>query len=268
MKKLTKKEMVKEIERVLNSDIVFEEVEPLTELDIDDYVDRIFEETQTTINPGGKKMKENFVIGAKDVSQWKYGKKVKPSEATEAVVEVKAVKAVEAVAAVKANKKEGIEAVAAVAAVEAVKGVKGKPAMPATNGSIQMYFKAVSEEVAQEAVLRMVDQGLTVDNADDDGNAVFFDEVNKHWFFSFTDELDSALRSAFKAAKAKDGYNAAGLALLNVEPKIAEPKGNVKTGKKKKETVKIAEIVEEDEDEPIIEMILDDDEDEDNEWPA
>ncbi len=209
------------------------------------------EATQTTTKPGGSKMKENFVIGARDCSQWKYGKKVKPAEATEAV---EAVKGVKATAAVKANNKEGIEAVKAVAAVEGVKAQKAIPAKAATNGSIQMFFKAVSEEVAQEAVARMIQEGLTPDNADQDGNAVYFDDKLEIWFFSFTHELDRKLRDAFKAVKAKDGYNAPGLALLKeeakkkaasekkaAEPKEKEVKGNVKSGKNEPEDKEVSE---------------------------
>ncbi len=271
------------IERVLNSDIAFEEVEPMTGISekakkaaeaccksidkatpakvskrvagvidsINKEEDAMFEGhplfDQTTIKTGGKKMKENFVIGSRDCSQWKYGKKVKPAEATAAVEAVKGVKAVEAVAA---DKEAGIKAVKAVAAIKAV---KAQPAKPATNGSIQMYFKAESEECAQEAAARMVDQGMTLDNPDQDGNAVYFDEDHKHYFFSVTHELDRAIRAAFKKCKAKDGYNAPGLALLKEEAKKesnakkaaekeasekakaeadakSEPKGNVKTG--------------------------------------
>jgi len=202
---------------------------------------RMVDSTESMINnikTGGKKMskpelKENFVIGARDCTQWKYGKKVKPAAATEEVVAVKG----------KKEKKDDDGNIVQ----EAVKAVKAVPAKPATNGSIQIYFKAVSEEVAQEAVTRLIHEGLEPDNADQNGNAVFYDKKFKHWFFSFTHEKDRVLRDAFKAVKAKDDYNAPGLAILKAEKKAAEkakkeaeakkeaaksePKGNVKSGK-------------------------------------
>jgi len=270
MKKLTKKEMVEEIkvamkitdEKTLKTlmrkkhsdlyiewfkctadfDIDFEEVEPLTK--IEDITKEAVEASQTQTLEG-KKMKENFVIGAKDLVHGKLGKTTKLAEATPAV---EAVKGIKAVAAVEANKEEKIQASAAVGAVKAVKAA---PAKEATLETSEIYLKCVSQEVADEAMARIIDQGHEING--DEGSKTFEDDGMISFSFTTTAPEDAPPGTAMKMwravvnkCKAKDGYNAPGLAILKAEAKktadaekaeakAKEPKGNVKSGKSEPE---------------------------------
>lgn len=174
---------------------------------------------------GGKKMemKENFVIGTRD-ARLAIGSLKKATEAVEAVEAVKGVKE-------KKDKDGNVTQ-------EAVTAVKAVPAKPATKAVQTVFLIATSEEIANEIIARMADQGFTDAN---EGQAEVLE--NGEFRLRYTAGTDKPIRAAFKKCKAKDAYNAPGLALLKEEAKKKaaeekakkeakkEPKGNKKSGK-------------------------------------
>lgn len=184
-------------------------------------------------------MIENFVIGASD-ARFSTGslKKAKPAvEAVEGVEAVEAVEAVKAVKAIKANKTKGIEAAPAIKAVKAVAGVKGVKAVeaqPATEAVQTVYYRAKTEEIAQQVWARMKDQGYE----DAFGGQI----IEEKGLFNLTYKAPTIaeLRAAFKKCKAKDGYNAPGLKALAEKAK-ADKAAKKAEEKAKKDAEKAAE---------------------------
>ena len=180
-----------------------------------------------------KKMKENFVIGSRDArlvsGLFKEAKKAKP--AVEAVEAVKAVKEVKAVPEKIVNDKVQ-KAVAAVALVKAIKAVKAQPAVPAIPANYSMKIGCNSKAVATELIARMADQKIEqkVDTKITEDNGTFL--------VVFIAISDKVIRAAFKNCKAKDGYNAPGLAILTAKAKKEAEKAAKEATKEKKEEKK------------------------------
>ena len=193
----------------------------------------------TTNRKGIKKMKENFVIGAREArlvsGQLKEAKKAKP-----AVLPIKAVKAVKEVKAVpeKIVNDKVQPAVKAVALVAAVKAVKAQDAIPAQPAIYSMKIGCNSRPVINELIARMADQKIE-QKAD-----TKITEDNGTFFAIFTAENQKVIRAAFKNSKSKTSYNAPGLTILAAKVKKEAEKEAAKEkkekGKNKKEEKKSA----------------------------
>lgn len=179
------------------------------------------------------KMVENMVVGARD-AKLSIGSLKKAKPAVEAVAEVKGVKGVEAKPAVKADKEKGIKAQKAVKAVAEVKAVKAVEAAPAKPSVQQVHLDSVSKEVRDEVRARMANQGFTdkFDGQDIEHNGLFR--------LTYEAETDKPIRAAFKACKAKKGYNAAGLKIQE-DAKKAEAKAKKEQEKKEADAAKTKE---------------------------
>lgn len=174
------------------------------------------------------KMKENFVIGARETrlvsGQPKEAKKAKP--AVKAVEAVKAVKEVKAEASKIVNDKTQ-PAVKAVAGVAAVKAVKAQDAVPARSASYSMKIGCNSKAIATELIARMADQKIE-QKAD-----TKITEDKGTFFVIFTAVSDKVIRAAFKNSKSKTSYNAPGLAIIVAKDKKEAEKEAAKLKKEK-----------------------------------
>lgn len=180
---------------------------------------------------GDKKMIKNFVVGSRDATLT-IGSLIKAKAAIPAVKEVKEVKEVIAIAPVpeKKNPKTGKVIQKKVKGVKGVKGVKASPAIPAQSATPEIrtvILKCKTQEIAEEIIARMADQGHKL-----------MEEI-KHiepgtFDLFYTAESDKPIRAAFKKCKNKDGYNKAGLDILN-KTKRAQAKAK-KNAEEKKET--------------------------------
>jgi len=190
------------------------------------------------------KMKKNFVIKMND-AKLKMGSLKKAKDAQPEVKEVKAVKGVKAQPAVKAVKEvkdddgkvitEAVKAQPAVKEVKAVKGVKGKPAVPAQPQEQTVYLISKDKEILGEVMARMADQGFTPEL---DGQMLEVDGLFRLTYKAITDRV---IRDAFKVCKAKDGYNADGLAIIEAEKKKeAKAKKEAEAKAKKEQEAKDA----------------------------
>jgi hypothetical protein len=101
------------------------------------------------------------------------------------------------------------------------------PEIPAKPESSEVYVKCVSEEVARECCARLEDQGFEINY-----EGLIFEDGGG-FLFSFTatakvgDPKGTATkiwRKALKACKAKDGYNAPGLVILEKRKKRGNQK--------------------------------------------
>lgn len=255
MEKLTKKEMIEELVKInknLNPNtlikLTWDKLD--TKLAALKIVNQKNEEKKMTEK---LEMTEGFVVGARD-AKLSIGSLKKAKPAQEAVEAVKGVKGVEAVEAVKANKKEGIEAVKAVKAVEEVKAVKAVEAAPAKLPVQQVHLDSNSEEIMREVRARMADQGF----ADKFEGQII--EHNGMFRLTFEAETDKPIRAAFKACKAKTGYNEAGLKTL-----ADAAKADAKAKKEAEKKAADAEEKDAPKDEP---KTKDEEPKEEGEWPG
>lgn len=145
---------------------------------------------------------KTFVIGARD-ARLEIGSLKKAKDAQPAVKAVKAVKAKPEIRDANTGEitQEGVEAVAA---------VKAKPAVPAQPAEQKVRLVASagpdSRKVAEQIVARMRDQGF-------EPHGEITEKENGEHQVIYVDESDKPIRAAFKACKAKDNYNKAGLEL-------------------------------------------------------
>ena len=183
---------------------------------------------KTSNKKGIKKMKENFVIGAREArlvsGQLKEAKKAKP--AVKAVEAVKAVKEVKAEPSKIVNEKTQ-PAIKAVAGVAAVKAVKAQDAVPTQPAVYSMKIGCDSRPVINELILRMADQGIE-QKAD-----TKITEDKGAFFAVFTAVSDKVIRAAFKNSKSKTSYNAPGLAIIAAKNKKETEKEAAKLKKEK-----------------------------------
>lgn len=151
-------------------------------------------------------MTPNFVIKTTD-ARLSIGSLKKAKSATEAVQPIPAVKAVAEIKDEAGNITQ--------ASVVGVSAVAGKAATPATPACQKVYLIANTDIIMDEVVARMADQGfapLEVQREYVDGDKPRL---------CFTAETAAPIRAAFKAVKAKDGYNAPGLKIEADEKKAA-----------------------------------------------
>lgn len=167
---------------------------------------------------GKKKMIENFVIGSRDATLT-IGSLSKAKEAKPAIKAVKAVKEIIAIAPVpeKKDPKTGKVIQKKVKEIKGIKGVEASPAIPAQPAKPEIrtvVLKCRTEEVAQEIIARMADQGHELVGEMKHIDPGTFD-------LTYKAESDKPIRAAFKKCKAKDGYNKAGLDILSKKKKAA-----------------------------------------------
>lgn len=179
---LTKVNLIEELEDLIKDNNTKPELKP-----------NIKPQTEEKEKNNMPEMKENFVILSNDARLQMASLK----KATEAVAAVKAVK--------EKKDKEGN------VTQEAVAAVKAKPATPAVQ---KVFLIAKNEDVCNEILARMADQGFT---AELDGQPEILED--KTLRLAYKAETAAPIRAAFKACKAKDGYNAGGMAIIDAQRK-------------------------------------------------
>lgn len=153
---------------------------------------------------------------------------IKGKAAKEAVEAVKAVKAVPAEVDEDGNE--------ITPAVEAVKAVKAQEAVEGTPGCQRIHVQAKTEEILDECVARLADQGFHFPDTEAPAETPYGVGM---WITIGPEKEDmTALRQAFKKVKGKDHYNKPGLDALKEEEKAK--KAQEKAAAKEKEEAKLS----------------------------